>query len=285
NKMEAGFACLAEPMPYMIVSRAYRAVGAGKILGGDEARGKAWWLTAIGIDPGFEYGLEDMAADNPLRFTFESLREDGKAAPESLDGVDFVAETNWLDGSLLGSPRATVGRPHVFQSRSDDQLSTWVIDGTAFPAESIVATAPAVVEEPGPVAKAPKQRPERAPREPKLPVEREPKPEKERKAKDPTKAKDDGSFYQRKRPKEKTPLMIVGGATILGAGGLYYWSSVSRKQFDESTTREDMDKYKALTNNLVIASGAALAVGAGVLTWGIILDDTGRPLPGLNIRF
>ncbi len=289
NKMEAGFACLNEAMPYMIVSRAYRAVGAGKLLGGDDARGRAWWLTAIGIDPGFEYGLEDMPADNPLRFTFEGLREEGEASPETVKDVTFVAETNWVDGSLVGSPRATVGRPHVFQSRTGDAVSTWVIEGNAFPAAAVQAVAPpepvaAVTTGKAPKERAPRAEPEPRPeREPK--AEKEPKPEKERKAKDPSKAKDDGGFYQRKRPKEKTPLMIIGGATMLGAGGLYYWSSVTRKGFDESETREDMDKFKRATNNLVIASGAVLAVGAGVLTWGIILDDTGRPLPGINIRF
>ena len=38
------------------------------------------------------------------------------------------------------------------------------------------------------------------------------------------------------------------------------------------------------TNRLVVASGAALAIGAGTMTWGIILEGT-TPIPGIHIRW
>jgi len=79
--------------------------------------------------------------------------------------------------------------------------------------------------------------------------------------------------------------MIAGGAVLLGAGGVYYIASIARGNFDDSETREDVDKYKAQTNRMVIISASVLAVGAGTLTWGIMLDAGGTPVPGIQINF
>jgi len=145
---------------------------------------------------------------------------------------------------------------------------------------------PAPAPKPKPVRPEPEPEPDPvAAAEPEPEPEPKPKPTREPKPADPREEVDGGGYYERKRPVEKTPLMIAGGVAILGAGGLYYWSSVARKNFDESGTTEDSEKFRQQTNSLVIASGAVLAIGAGVLTWGIILDDSGRPLPGLNIKF
>lgn len=273
NKMESGFGCLTEPMPYMIVARAYRAVGAGKTLGGDESGGRAWFLTALELDPAFEYGLEDMPADSPLRFTFEGARGDAEIAPTEVEGMDMSEGTHYLDGSLISAPRATLGRPHLYQTDIGG-FHSQIIQGNTFP-ESALAAEAAVV-----VAEVVEEKPKKEPKEPK-----EPKEEKEKPAKNPTENVDDGGFYQRSRPPEKTPLIIAGGVTIAGSGVLYYMSSRARKKFDEAETKDDLDKYKGQTNRLVLSAGIVGAVGVGVLTWGIILDDTGRPLPGFNIRW
>lgn len=281
DKMEAGFACMKEPLPYMIVARAYRAVGAGKVLGGDEARGKEWFLTSIELDPGFEYGLEDMGADSPVRYAYEAMRGDAEVSPTQLKGFDLEQGTNYLDGSLLGAPQATLGRPHLFQTDAiSGSLQSFIIEGNKFPDAALVAEAPAVATTPeaekGKKPKKEKANKEKAAKE---------KPAKEAKEKNPKSTVDTGGFYERKRPPEKTPLIIGGAVTVVGAGALYYFSSVTRKHFDDATTENDVNKYKTATNRLVISSGAVLAVGAGVLTWGIILDDSGRPLPGIHFQF
>ena len=88
-----------------------------------------------------------------------------------------------------------------------------------------------------------------------------------------------------KRPWEKTPLLIGGGAILAGAGGIYFAATQSRKAFNEGKTLNEIEKLQGTTNQLVIASAATLGVGVGVLTWGVILDGSGSPLPAVNFRF
>ena len=95
-----------------------------------------------------------------------------------------------------------------------------------------------------------------------------------------------GTVLARKRPPEKTPLMIAGAALMVGAGGVYYMASQSREDFDSSILRDEADASAKRTNRLVLGSVAALAVGAGSMSWGVILDG-GLPMPvaTFNIRF
>jgi len=267
NKIEAGFPCMNEPIPYMIVGRVYRAVGAGKAMAGEDARGREWLLTAIEVDPTFEYGLEDLPADSPIRFTFESARDDAEVSPTDLEGQELIRGTHYLDGSLLGGARATLGRPHVYQSDASGTFQSVVIQGNAFPDFALTGAAPAVAEGEG------EEGPKRG------------KDGRLKKTKGPRDRVDTGDFYARKRPPEKTPLMIAGGAVMLGAGGVYAIALGARGKFDDAETREDVDKYKAQTNRMVIISAAVLGVGAGTLTWGIMLDAEGTPVPGIQIHF
>ena len=259
--IQAGLACLDEPLPYAFAARVYRGVGAGLVAGGEP--GEGWFRTAIQLDPGFEYGVEDMGADSPIRGAFEGQRALAETAPVSLTDRQFVpGPSYYLDGSLVGAPRATLDRPHVFQVRDGDEVTTWVIEGNAFPESALIGTEPIAMAEPA--------------------------DKKKRTGRYATKGgenvTDDGTYIP-PRPKEKTPLIIAGSATIAAAGGLYAWSSASRNAFENADTVDQMEKLKATTNGLVIASFAMLGTGAGVLAWGIIVDDTGRPLPGVRIGF
>lgn len=291
TKMETGLGCLAEPLPYMIVSRVYRGVAAGKFLGGDEARGKEWFLTAMELDPTFEYGLEDIPADSPIRVAYRGLREEAETAPVQLEGRELVEGRHFLDGSLLGGPRATPNRPHVYQTDATGTFQSWVIQGNAFPdvalAAPVVAEAEPAAEEEEPRKKKKKKRDEPEPVEAEEPAVAEAdEPAREKKKKKAEEAPVDTSgYYARVRPPEKTPLMIGGSAILVGAGGLYALSMVARGQFDDATTEEDIRKYQKRTNDLVLISAGTAAAGAAALGWGIIVDATGRPLPGIHIRF
>ena len=79
DRLEAGLPCLNELLPTMIVGRSFRAVAAGKIVGGDEVGGAAWFKTAVGVEQSFEYGLEDISELLPKggieRFECEDVRE------------------------------------------------------------------------------------------------------------------------------------------------------------------------------------------------------------------
>ena len=72
--MEKGLPCLNELIPVMIVGRAYRAVGAGKAAGGDEDGGKMWFRTATEIEQSFDYGIEDLPVDHPVRGVYAAAK-------------------------------------------------------------------------------------------------------------------------------------------------------------------------------------------------------------------
>ncbi len=88
----------------------------------------------------------------------------------------------------------------------------------------------------------------------------------------------------RKRPPEKTPLMIVGGVLMASSAGLYAVANGHSNNFEAAVLREDVDSSRKKANTWVLASAAALTVGTGVATWGVILDG-GSVMPTVRVRF
>lgn len=268
ERLQQGLGCLNEVLPGMITGRVYRAIGAGLVAGGNDIGGFDWFLTAVEIDPTFTYGIEDLNADHPARLSYEDAKREIQGEPVVVEGKTFGPGIHYLDGRKLSEPAARLGRPHLFQI-DNDGVESWLIESNDFPAEAFAAAA--VVDAGN--GKAPKGK----------------KPKKEKKPKkgkeDKTDAVSDGvTVLGRERPWEKTPLMIGGGLIIGGAGALYFMSAQKHGEFLEASTKEEVDQLQAATNQLFIASGAALAVGAGTLTWGIILHD-GAPMPSVGFRF
>ena len=77
---------------------------------------------------------------------------------------------------------------------------------------------------------------------------------------------------QRTRPKEKTPLLLVGGVGLAAAAGLYAYSYKVQQDFNEATTTQELERLQGANHAFVIASGASLLVGVGIGYWGVILD-------------
>lgn len=301
TRLEQGLGCLDELLPTMIAGRAYRAVGAGLVASGDTGRGTAWLRTAAEIEQSFDYGLEDLPAEHPVRDAYFEARS-AFGDPEEVTGSVFGPGTHYLDGRKLDAPRARTDRPHIYQLESDG-VRSWLVEGNAFPEEVLTAAPKAEVADKGKEPKAGK-----APKvkEPKVAKVKEPKPEKVAKTKDPkpekvATAKEPKSdklankkpvsttsggavVMARKRPPEKTPLMIGGGAVILGAGGLYAMALQRKGAFESATSEDEVLKLAKQANQMVLMSAAVLAVGTGTLTWGVILDG-GAPLPSLSVRF
>ncbi len=274
TSLESGLACMNEVLPRMIVGRAYRAVGAGLVAGGNAERGTTWLRTAAEIEQSFEYGIEDLPPDHPVRDAYANAKLSSSGDELAVAGATFGAGTAWLDGRKIEAPEARVERPHLFQL-DDGGVKTWIIDGNAFPASVLAAVADA-----GGGAddgKAPKEKKE------KVPKEKAPKDPKV--AKSSTAMNPDGTLQvKRQRPWEKTPLMI-GGATLGAvAGGVYYLSSVKRREFNDATTLRQIQDLQPQVNRLVVVSAAVFAVGTGTLTWGVILDG-GAPVPAVRVRF
>lgn len=271
TQLEANIACLGEPMPYAIVGRIYRGIASGKVLGGDEARGRQWYLTALEADPTYEYGTEDMPEDSPIRLMYLDLRSDADADPVTVD-ASFIEGKFFIDGAVTGSPRATSDRPHLVQQEVAGAVNGWLVEGVDFPAE-VLGAAVAVVDpetaDPRDARRRQKEA-ERAARDAERAVAR---------GADPRTAPTTGGVTIVRAP-EKTPLIVGGAVALAAAGGLYYASSVTRKQFDDALFEDDARKARRSTNNLVIASAIVAAAGASALTWGIIVDEG----PGVTLR-
>lgn len=291
--LEQGLGCLNEVLPRMIVGRTYRAVGAGLVSAGKAERGEDWLRTAAEIEQSFDFGIEDLPESHPVRAVYAQAKNSSSGEELAVVGKAFAEGVSYLDGKKVTEPKARGDRLHLYQYEREGLVRSWVIDGNAFPGEVLVAGAVAVAEVPddaGKPGKPPKE--PKAAKEPKAPKDAPPKDEKvagsdagKPPKPAPVAVTSDGKMVvQRERPAEKIPLLIGGGAVMLGAGGVYYASFVKRKQFDESNSLSEIQDLQPQVNRLFIASLAVLGVGAGTFTWGVIVDG-GTPLPAVQVRF
>ncbi|MBW1877593.1 MAG: hypothetical protein JRJ84_04445, partial [Deltaproteobacteria bacterium] len=102
--IELGVPCLQSVVPYSRADRIYRAIGAGLYVGGDVERGREWMLTALELNPRFQYQFDDLAPDLDLVEELERLRPEAEAAPELVADKALKAGATYLDGTLLGHP-------------------------------------------------------------------------------------------------------------------------------------------------------------------------------------
>lgn len=293
DKMEAGFACMNEVLPVMIVGRAYRAVGAGKIAAGNTDRGLEWFRTATEVEQSFDYGLEDLPADHPVRMYYSDAKIQASGEVVVMEDMSFIDGNHWVDGREVDVPKGRLDRPHLYQLEGGGNVLSWVITGNGFPPDVLQAgaatdaVADAGTDEPTVVGKPPKQKKDKPEKDKPEKVAKD-QPEKEKKGKELKPTASTGSdgtvVIKRQRPWEKTPLLIGGGAIIAGAGGLYLAATGSRNAFDNAESLDEIERLQTTTNQLVIISAATLAVGAGTFTWGVILDG-GTPVPSVQIRF
>jgi hypothetical protein len=85
---------------------------------------------------------------------------------------------------------------------------------------------------------------------------------------------DDVVMVERIRPPMKTPLLLLGGAGLLGAGGTYAASYLMHQRFQGATTTDQANQLRNTTNALVMASGGIAVVGLGIGYWGVLLDGS-----------
>lgn len=247
KKMGAGLGCLDEVLPALIAARAYRAVGAGLLAAGEDEDATRWLRTSLEIDPTWEYGINDVPEGHPLRPHFEDLKREAASDPVLLEGKAFAEGEFYLNGRKIAKPQARPDRYHVFQAKTG-VLATDVIEGNAFPETALVASEPVASAgtdkaekskkpKKEKVAKAPKEKSSKekvakAPKE-KAPKEASSKP----KVRTKTITQADGStkvITIRKKPPEKYPLLIGGGAIIVGSGALYFAASQKARLLDPS---------------------------------------------------
>jgi len=252
--------CVRAPVPSRVFASAYRHIGAYHYMMGQFDQSKRWFKTGIELEPSYEWDLAELALDHPLRRAFDAQRSSATESPVELDGKEIAPPAGaslMLDGRKLTKAAATLDRPHLLMVVGEDRQvrQVFVIEGNAIPEQFLADSA-------GAVAVAPTKG----------------------KGKQAEPVNPDDMYATRQvyrvRPPAKTPLMVTGGALALAGGALYATSFATRSKFDAATTQADLDKYKRLTNTLVVSAGATVALGIGVEYVGVIISEQ----PGLAIR-
>lgn len=245
-----GIRCLNDVLPSQVAGRIYRAIGGGLTQGGDAKEGFNWLVTAATLEPGFEYGLEDVATDHPVRTVYADASDQSSRTKVKTEGFDyFVAGEHYIDGRDLSEPKASIGHPHLYQARIGGTLTGTLINGNQFPPENLSETAPVD----GVVATGTVTKP----------------------VKEPKSGGGGGP---------SVPLLATGGVGVVASALTFLMSRGASKKFDEGTTLEDIERYRNSTNTLTTVSGVALGVGLSTLSVSFVVDGA-APAPMVNIRF
>lgn len=274
-RMDAGLPCLTELLPVPAYASAFRFLGAWHYLSGEKDTGARWFRTALEVDPGFAWDVNDLPQGHPIREAFDGERAIAAQPPIAVDGMVLDPPAGaeiYLDGSVLEKAEATSGRPHLVQVVDTGQRSVrqgWLIDGAALPDEVLITEDEASARAAAAAA-----------------AQDDDKRKGRRKSEQDSVATvvasgDDPYAVQtvrRVRPRAKTPLLVTGAVGIVASGVLYGLSFPAHADFDAATTTDELLQAQTATNTLVIASGATLAVGMGIGIVGIQLDSAGGGL-------
>ncbi|MCB9758670.1 MAG: hypothetical protein H6739_02420 [Alphaproteobacteria bacterium] len=274
--LEAGLVCMGEPLPPQMLANVYRMLGVYYARGDEPQQAPLWFRTARELDPTFEWDIREVSQASSTYRLYEAAAPYEGSPTEPVPGKQLSVPANsklLIDGRPLEDASATTERFHLIQQVGADNSvrASWLIEGNALPDRLLRDQTQSINE----------QR-EEADRE-----KAERKEERRRGKDDEVLAggytSDEVTLIQRERPPAKTPLIVLGGATLLAAGGVYAASFPARQQFDAATNETDLYAAKTLTNTLVMASGGVLLLGVGVGTWGILLD--GNPTVGVTFTW
>lgn len=262
TRLIADVSCLGESVPTQLIGQTYRAIAAAALTGGDEATARKWFNTSYSADP---TGYLDVPQGHAAVELYEGIRAQSQPTAVT-DTSHKLAEGAWtLDGKALTALSARDGMPHLLQLKGADGVTSWLIDGVAFPPEAL-AKADAVAKVDNEIKNAPYRR----------------------YCKPGVKYDLNGDGKADAcptRPGEKTPLQVAGLMVLAGAGGFYAEAAVARGNFETAGALTDVTRYKSLTNQMVMLSGVTAVVGLSALTWGIIVSDQGTVVPRLSGRF
>jgi hypothetical protein len=269
--LESNIQCIRQPAAPQILAAAYRYIGVYRYLDGDEKDARRWFLTALEIEPTYEWDVTELPENHPIRKIFDEERDAAGAPAVAIEGMQLkqmAGASIQLDGRAWDKASATTGRPHLFMivSSSDHSIRQAVlIDGNQFPKQYVEPIPPPTPDVAAETARNDKKS----------------KKKKGEAATDETAEKSDQltvdqivgvEQVQRIRPAAKTPLMITGLVGALAGGGLYAATFATHSKFDQATTTTDLEHYQALTNALVAASGITFGVSVGVGYAGVMMS-------------
>ena len=251
QRLETGLPCVGNPIPTAVFASAFRYIGTYHYLNNDEPGSRRWFRSSLELDPTFYWDINDLGEGHPLRLLFEEERSTAGTPTTPVAGMQLNVPAGsklLLDGRTLSEAAATLDRPHLLQVVGADNnvRQTFLIDGNNIPERFVRAegSTDAVVADAG----------------------KDKGKGKDKKGSEPEMAYGDYEVrnIQRVRPAAKTPLMVTGAVAAVGAGAMYAATFATSARFDEATTTDDLNRYKTLTNALVIASGVTFAAGLGI---------------------
>ena len=251
--IEKNIACMKTPAPPQVFGTLYRLIGVGYYKSKDEVNATRWLSLAVELDPGYQWSFEEVAQNDPFRPFYANIRSNTSLKKVSIPekAIDIESGTKlWIDGRKLTEAAATVDRPHVLLlANSSDRVvqERHVIEGNAIPQKYL-----GELEVP----------------------------------------KDGGSSdifavtkVQRERPKGKTPLLILGGATLAASAGMYGATFGTNAQFQDAVKAAkptaELESIRAKNNTLVVSSMLLGGIGAGLTFTGVMLDGS----PGLSFAW
>lgn len=265
-KVEAGLQCMVEPLPPGVLASVYRLLGVYHARSDTPGDAPLWFRTARELDPTYVWDISEISQGSVTFSMYEQAQKYEGWEAEEIPGKELNVPANsklLIDGRPLTKAAATTERYHLIQQVAADGgvRASWIVLGNELPPNLLrdqqVTLADQRVEEEK--------------------VKDEQKTRKKRG--DPQVlaggyTSDEVTMVQRKRPPAQIPLLIIGGATMLAAGGVYAASFPAHAQFESATNEADLYASQRLTNTLILASGGVLVAGAGLGAWGALLSDT-----------
>lgn len=274
--LSSGLVCMGEPVKPQILASVYRAIGVYYTRGDTPAEAPLWFRTARELDPTFQWDINEVSQGSTTYTFYEAAKAHEGLPADPIPGKVLNIPANsqiLLDGRPLTEAAATPDRYHLVQqvSTTDKTVrAAWIIKGNAIPDRLLRDATQSIVEvEAQKDAEKEKQKREKKGNEPQV------------LAGGYTTA--DTIVVERERPPGKTPLIVLGGVTMLAAGGVYAASFPARTTFEGATNEADLYAARTLTNSLVLASGGVLMMGVGFGAWGVLLD--GKPTVGINVTW
>ena len=275
--LQGGLDCLSEALPPRVLASAYRLIGAQIVLEGSTADGQKWFRTALELDPTFQWDITEFSQEG----TDALVRDAWNAERGVSHAQDFVAgkalaigpdQRLYLDGVEIEEPAASPNRYHLLQLMDSDGLikSVWVLDGAAYPERLLGAPEEDAVVAVDPVDEGDSKREKK---EKKEKEEKEPREKKDRGGKDDISGAGVISV-ERNRPPLQLPLIITGGLAVAAGGGLYALSFGAANEFESASTEDDLYAARSQANTYVGVGAGLVAVGAGLGTWGMLLEGT-----------
>jgi hypothetical protein len=240
--LSRGLPCVDAPLAPVVLASVYRYVGLQEYFTGDTAKAQGWFRSALELDSSFDWDINELPINDPIRVAFEAEREAAGVERVAVVGGRELAVPDGgrltADGRALTEATLTPDRPHLIQwmQISDNSVvQVWIVEGAELP-DALLGGArdrSSTVQSGGSFA-----------------VEK----------------------IERSRPPLKTPMIILGGVGLAGGIGMYAMSFGAHKQFQKATTTAELEKKRSLTNGLVMGAGGAIAVGSGLTYLGVMLD-------------